>query len=430
MYTKIFDEVVSILHEDYAGCIDKKGWDDPDFFRNKINQVAAQDTLNDEKFVEIVRDYLLDFKDLHMSFRNSMNSETTNATYAGFKVRRHRDLLYVVSSEKESRVKPGYVISELDGKRVAELVNVHKRQLMETKAKRENWGAVLSEYKYAKVNDRSGNTFTLELAAYEKEPFVPEYSLHALSESTLFMKLTDFTNHNEISRLIQENTGLLSDRKNLIIDVRVNKGGDDLAYFDLLPFLFDGEVIDLKRFDEGKMLTNCTYRNVELRKRMFHNLIASVDDNATKSQVNAFMKQLDENKGKGFVELGSAGMDESFLLKTRSGPDRVIILTDVYCGSSGDSFVEVCKNSGKVTVIGRPTLGLNDYANLAVMEWENKFELWYPTSKLSIVDEGKGMSGVGIQPDIYIPWNPGHIDKDADLEKAFELIDDKIGGRT
>lgn len=116
------------------------------------------------------------------------------------------------------------------------------------------------------------------------------------------------------------------------------------------------------------------------------------------------------------------GNDESFAFKTRKGPDKVILLTDVYCGSSGDSFVEMCKHSSKVTVVGRPTLGLNDYANVAVMDWENKFELWYPTSKLTKVDEGKGMSGVGIQPDIYIPWTPTYIEEDVDMKKGLELL--------
>lgn len=66
-------------------------------------------------------------------------------------------------------------------------------------------------------------------------------------------------------------------------------------------------------------------------------------------------------------------------------------------------------------------MGLNDYANLAIMRWKDTFELWYPTTKLSIVDEGKGLSGVGIQPDIYIPWTPEHIETDIDFNKALEL---------
>lgn len=67
-------------------------------------------------------------------------------------------------------------------------------------------------------------------------------------------------------------------------------------------------------------------------------------------------------------------------------------------------------------------LSHNDYSNLAIRKWNDKYELWYPTSKLKRVDEGKGMSGIGIEPDVYIPWRPEHLQRDVDLEKAFELI--------
>ncbi|WP_164670823.1 S41 family peptidase [Virgibacillus doumboii] len=419
MYLEIFNEIVSILHNDYSGCMDKKGQDNPEFFRNKI--ILEQDNMTDEKFTEIVQDYLLDFKDLHMTFRNAAQSEKP-VQDVGFSVRRYEDLLYVVSAEKETKVKPGFSISELDGKGISELAGVHKRRLMETKAERENWSGILPLYQNALVKDESGNTFNLPLSKYDKEAFIPEYSIRKISESLLYMKLTDFMNHAEISSLIKDNDDLLSSRENLIIDVRVNKGGSDLAYFELLPYLFEGDEIDLTSFDEGVMLTNCTDRNVDLRREMLHGVLSSVDDETSRNQIESLINEMEKHRGKGFVDIDFGKSGEDFLLKTKSGPEKVILLTDVYCGSSGDSFVEVCKNSSKVTVIGRPTLGLNDYSNLAIMRWRDTFELWYPTSKLSIVDEGKGMSGVGIQPDMYIPWTPEHIEIDLDYKRALDLL--------
>lgn len=237
------------------------------------------------------------------------------------------------------------------------------------------------------------------------------------------MKLTDLMNHTEISRLIKENDNLLSSRKNLIIDVRVNKGGNDLAYFELLPYLFEGDEIDLNSFDEGTMLTNCTDRNVDLRNELIRSMLTGMEDEASSNQINSLISEMEKNRGKGFTEIDLGESDDQFILKTKPGSEKVILLTDVYCGSSGDSFVEVCKNSFKVTVIGRPTSGVNDYSNLAIMRWRETFELLYPTSKLSVVDEGKGMSGVGIQPDMYVPWTSEHIETDVDYMKALELLE-------
>ena len=70
---------------------------------------------------------------------------------------------------------------------------------------------------------------------------------------------------------------------------------------------------------------------------------------------------------------------DTFITGTNK-PHSVVVLSDVNCGSSGDSFVEICKKSSKVTVIGRPTKGLNDYSNLSCQKWDDGFELWYPTS--------------------------------------------------
>ncbi|MGP4079431.1 S41 family peptidase [Pseudalkalibacillus sp. R45] len=420
MYLTIFDEVVRILHNDYSGCVDKEGWDNPSFFRDQIKKLNVEEN-SDITFVQIVQDYLLDFKDLHMSFKYTGENKNTHYD-VGFTVRRYNDLLYIVATGKENRVKPGDAITALDGIAITDLVGIHKRRLMEKEAERENWNDILSMYNSASITDEAGNRFDIDLGKYEKEPFQPEYSLEEITEDTLLLKLTDFMNHDALLKLISDNEFLLANRKNLIIDVRVNKGGSDLAYFELLPYLFDGEVIDLKSFDDGVMLTNCTNRNVELRTKFLKNAFSTLEDAATRNQINMMINTLEENKGKGFVELDFSDMEESLLLKTKPGPENIILLTDVYCGSSGDSFVEICKNSTKVILMGRPTLGLNDYSNLAVMGWDNKFELWYPTTKLSKVDEGKGMSGVGIQPNIYIPWSPDHIKQDIDLQKAFEHL--------
>ena len=35
---KIFKEIVQIMHNDYAGCKDKQGWDRPEHFLQKIRE--------------------------------------------------------------------------------------------------------------------------------------------------------------------------------------------------------------------------------------------------------------------------------------------------------------------------------------------------------------------------------------------------------
>src|SRR5699024_574625 len=105
MNLEIFEDLVKVLHKDYAGYLDKEGCDKHDYYRKKIN---------DADFVKIVREYLLDFKDLHISFKYT-NKLKQNNKYVGFSVRRYKDTLYVVSNEKENRVKLGDAITALNG---------------------------------------------------------------------------------------------------------------------------------------------------------------------------------------------------------------------------------------------------------------------------------------------------------------------------
>lgn len=77
MYSKIFKEIVEVMHHDYAGYIDKIGWDRPNDYKKRIPNLERNNALNTTLFSEIVNDYLLDFKDPHVYFnRNVMISSS------------------------------------------------------------------------------------------------------------------------------------------------------------------------------------------------------------------------------------------------------------------------------------------------------------------------------------------------------------------
>lgn len=134
--------------------------------------------------------------------------------------------------------------------------------------------------------------------------------------------------------------------------------------------------------------------------------------------INDMENELKKNYGKGFVKA------EPFEEKSITGsasPEKVYIITDGNCGSSGDSFVEIMSLSPKVTVVGRPTMGILDYSNLILKEYDD-YIFRYPTSRLLAIDKGKHMMKHGIPVDVYIPWSPEHLKKDVDLEYILNDI--------
>ncbi|HDR5238855.1 TPA: peptidase, partial [Bacillus anthracis] len=392
MYIEIFKEIVSITHHDYSGCIDKKGWDDPTTYLQTIEKLEKQGELTPVQFTEIVRDYLLDFKDNHMFFKMISNNQTLNGV--GFQVKRYEDRLYITSTPQEIRVKKGQSILALDNMKVPELLIKYKKYLNENTYEREKWDYVLLKSSNYTLIDENGVTKTITLQKYKQSEYTPIYSLKQYNKDTLLITLTDFANIEAINKLLDSHKNELNSFQNLIIDVRLNRGGSDDAFFNLLPYLFEDKEISL--FDSSDtMQLNHTERNFHLRMKEMEDYDSL--DELSKLFTNMFIQDLKKNYKKGFVTFDTSGLPkelQSLKIHGRKSPSRVVILTDVTCGSSGDSFVEVAKKSLKVKVIGRPTAGLNDYSNLAVMEWADTFALYYPTSRLSIIDKGEGMSGI------------------------------------
>ncbi|HDR5302145.1 TPA: peptidase, partial [Bacillus anthracis] len=378
MYIEIFKEIVSITHHDYSGCIDKKGWDDPTTYLQTIEKLEKQGELTPVQFTEIVRDYLLDFKDNHMFFKMISNNQTLNGV--GFQVKRYEDRLYITSTPQEIRVKKGQSILALDNMKVPELLIKYKKYLNENTYEREKWDYVLLKSSNYTLIDENGVTKTITLQKYKQSEYTPIYSLKQYNKDTLLITLTDFANIEAINKLLDSHKNELNSFQNLIIDVRLNRGGSDDAFFNLLPYLFEDKEISL--FDSSDtMQLNHTERNFHLRMKEMEDYDSL--DELSKLFTNMFIQDLKKNYKKGFVTFDTSGLPkelQSLKIHGRKSPSRVVILTDVTCGSSGDSFVEVAKKSLKVKVIGRPTAGLNDYSNLAVMEWADTFALYYPTS--------------------------------------------------
>jgi C-terminal processing protease CtpA/Prc len=426
-YLEIFCDIVSILHEDYSGCLDKKGWDNPLLYQEKIKELQDNEGLTPEIFHQLVNEYLLDFKDGHMFFR-LISQGTPKAYDNGFKCRRYEDKLYITYCGKETRLKKGMAITALEGIPVTELVKKHHRQLhlLGEHYEREKWEPVILKYKSCTVEEKNGHTFEIDLNKYEREMPKPEYSLKGLPGNVQLMTLSDFNNGDAINRLIDENKKQLEECRALIIDVRVNGGGSDSSYYKLLDYIFPKET-SYKELDDGTvMLINMTERNYRLRMKLFNDFLSNVKDQGTIDFLNSFIREFKKNRNNGFVEIKLWEDDTEAYIKGRSNPKMVVVLSDVYCGSSGDAFVETAVKSEKVTFMGRATAGITDYSNLSIQEYENTFQLCYPTSRISSIDSGKGLSWVGVQPHVHIPWTPEHIDEDVDLKKALELIDESM----
>lgn len=415
----ILEEIIDIMQNDYAGWQDKQGWDHPEKYLQQVDQLEEEGKLDAAAFSKVVENYLRDFKDKHIFFTNQ-SSSTLPPTEVGFKVRRFEDSLYVTHVTQSKRFQLGDRIDSLDGLTIPELTEKHAHLFNEPHPERDDWNLVTKLYHTADVLQSDGTVQTTTIETYPKQPHASIYQVK-MEGTTAILTMTDFLNPDAIVAMVEENKADLESAENWIIDVRINYGGSDSSYFPLLSYIMPEEGVDLASGDE-KMLINCTEASAKRELANLREQLAQTEDESARHFLHVFEREWSKNAGKGFVEFDFSDIMPDLFIKGSALPKQVIVLSDYTCGSSGESFVENCKKSSKVTVLGRATMGLNDYANLAEVAWPEGFEFGYPTSRLSRIDANNGMTGIGILPDVYIPWTPEHLQRDVEMEKARKLV--------
>ena len=162
---------------------------------------------------------------------------------------------------------------------------------------------------------------------------------------------------------------------------------------------------------------NCDVR-IEIIEELLQKNLSTCDEDILKQALT----ELTDLRGKGFIK--QIEMYDSDIIGD-SEVEHVYVLTDSSCCSAGDTFVYLFKQLPKVTVVGRPTQGIEDYSNAAYALFD-EYALVYPTSRLLALDYGKGMMGTGVSVDEYIPWKLEHLERDVDLEYTLNLITQNV----
>lgn len=407
----IFREVVSITEKDYSGCEDNKLINFTPFL-NEIIEFEHKNVLTPILFTKIVTNYIQQFQDPHMYFTFQSRSETMKDI--GFRVRRYKNQLFITNTIEETRFSKGASILTIDGKSLED--NSKEFHFPIGHSERQNWNYLIQQ---AKSIELEGNR-VLEIFGYPRKQQKANFIVKVLEDNLVYMSLPHFQDPSLVTNLIKQYKNILDECTGLIIDVRKNNGGMSAAFNPLLNYIFPSSeepksIAKVKEF-------NCTERNADLFNKLFRNVKESFPNHESLPLLTYANEMFQTNKG--FTEFDFSPYTKE-VTTDFNGNDRIekiVVLSDCYCASAGDDFVEMCKQSSKVTVMGRATLGVNDYSDLVTMNWNNGFSLHYPTSRLVRKTEIHPIHGTGIVPDIYIPWTPEHIMRDVDLEMAVELI--------
>jgi len=221
-----------------------------------------------------------------------------------------------------------------------------------------------------------------------KLPFVEK-----LSDKTVFLRIPSFEYDQKkyIDSTLARWDTIITSTLNLIIDIRNGTGGSDYSWMKILPYLYTNTIRQIKS----------QYFATELNAKEYDNYAKKIPDTSISAHCSYIAKKMREHLGE-FITLSESKYDTFTLDKVFPYPQKVAILCDKSNGSADEGFLYVAKQSTKVKVFGRPTLGCLDISNVNMIDFPNgKWMLFYGMTKsLRIPDYC--IDGVGIQPDYFI----------------------------
>ena len=413
--TDIFKDIVWIMTHDSSTVKDRKGCN-PQPFLEKIT-----DDMTEQEFLYQVRTYLASFGIIgHISFHNKKSGPK------GFLLRISEQEMFVEEANQDTGLQVGDRILSLDGMSLEQVALQHQNYFISLTPERRyrEWADLLLMAEQVTVL-RDGQEMSITVRASQQAQKAQIF-WKELESDILYLRLDNFMDEEAINRLYQECLQKIAETETLIIDVRYNNGGTDSLYFPLLHLgLEEGKGYDTLDLQDNGMEILYTEGNADRRLKDFETWLQQENISPdTVKLLEDFRNNLLQNRGKGYVRYQD-DQDELFPgVKGGHYPEQIFILSDIYCASSGDNFVKMMKNFKKVTVIGRPTLGILDYSNCCKVDYDDYF-LMFPTSRWFAIDKGKGMTDKGVLPDIEVPWTPAHFERDVDLDKCLELIEMK-----
>ena len=219
-------------------------------------------------------------------------------------------------------------------------------------------------------------------------------TLSIVDSATIILTIPSFLGSSKsiIDDLLKTNQDRLSGTKNLIIDLRGNRGGNDAAFYSLLSLLYTNDFTAYNYY----ILAN--ERSIEKYKDQL-----STEKMEKVKEMDGELIPLTDEKPDIYVEKSEF---KKFLY-----PLNIAIIIDRYVGSSAEQFLLYAKQSRKVKIFGENTSGTLDCTNPEMYRFfNNTITVTIPSMISARVWNRAGIENIGVQPDIYVPDMDNAID--------------------
>jgi hypothetical protein len=243
--------------------------------------------------------------------------------------------------------------------------------------------------KWSRLENYSFGKYLLQtLPKYDSEA-----SFKIIDSSTSYIKIP--VNSAKNARIIDSLTALfdsvIKKSKNLIIDIRNNRGGGLRTYRALLPYIYTSDIV---RDDSYRYYSN-TYAEsyIQLRNRKI-----SMNDTSNIYRIDNFIQKINENNGKFIYE----APDTIRYGNIMPYPKNVAVLVNYGCVSASEIMILDFIQSKKVKVFGEQTQGVADNLDAYFIETPYNNSLTIPSVIRVPGNKKYLLDGVGFTPDVIL----------------------------
>lgn len=402
-FHKLYGDIVHTIRVDYAGMGECAESFTPRYYTQAIGQAWNDGVLDELLFLRYVNQMLACTGDRHLRLSLLPDEDYTPYT-VGFSVRRLGDELLVTEAAEEDRLSVGDRITAINGGTPS-----HHRRVIEKnffyadEPEREDWTGFL---KMAETIDVAGKG-TLELRHFPKQNAERLPALRFVKNAAVFDPGT-LDGSGRAVGLLLENEAKLAACDVLIWDMRKGGGDCEDEVEALLPWLVSKDADRAALLGDTELYVNYSQRNCSLKAQQLAHIAGA----------EAYIAELREKAGSGYV-LERIGAEHGTVHPKRRG--RVLVLTDCYCRDAGEALVQTARRAG-AKLVGRATMGTLDYCGDVSALMGGRFVFSWPTAVTADARNGKGMKGIGIVPDEYIPFSADECGRDVLLDAALNLV--------
>lgn len=215
-----------------------------------------------------------------------------------------------------------------------------------------------------------------------------------LNSTTSLLRIPSFARQFKpmIDSLLTVNSELLSQTKNLIIDIRNNGGGNDRSFSNILPLLYTNPIrtVGVEYWSSAG--------NIDRLKEF--SVRPNIDENTRQFFENGIQK-MSAHLGE-FVNLWEDNVRTLTYDVVEEYPRNVAILINRNNASSAEQFLLAARQSKKVKLFGETTRGVLDISNMIFVKSPcGEFELGYSLSRSMRIPH-MAIDDRGIQPDYFL----------------------------